>query len=199
VAGPSGPPLYAVAEFARGLAEPVRANVLGAALLHLTMPGVPDLYMGTERVYAALVDPDNRRLPEFPPFRPGAPESADAEREAAAGLPAALSEEKLRLTEAALRLRREHPEWFGAAASYEPLRAAGPAAGHCVAYARSGAVVAVATRLSLRLAEAGGWRETVLELPPGRWRELLGGREAEGGVRPAELLAERPVALLVRS
>ncbi|MGK5448153.1 malto-oligosyltrehalose synthase [Streptomyces radiopugnans] len=199
VAGPGGPPLYTVAAFARELARPVRANVLGAALLHLTMPGVPDLYMGTERVYTALVDPDNRRLPDFPPFRTGVPEeTAEVREEAAAWLPESLPEEKRALTEAALRLRREHPAWFGASASYEPLRATGPAAGHCVAYARSGAVVCVATRLSLRLAGAGGWRETALELPPGRWRDLLGGREAEGSVKPAELLAERPVALLVR-
>ena len=211
-AGPAGPPLYALAAFGRELRAPVRANVLGAALLHLTMPGVPDLYMGTERVYAALVDPDNRRLPEFPSAPLGAPGEAGAEEsradEAGAGSPSdelsgalggGLSREKRRLTVTALRLRREHPEWFGASASYEPLRAVGPAAGHCVAYARSGAVVAVATRLSLRLAEAGGWRETALELPPGRWRDLLGGREAEGRGALAELLAGSPVALLVRS
>ncbi|MFD1832064.1 MULTISPECIES: malto-oligosyltrehalose synthase [Streptomyces] len=198
VAGPGGPPLYTVAEFAREVAGAVRANVLGAALLHLAMPGVPDVYMGSERLHVALVDPDNRRLPEYPPFRPGAPESAEGREEAPDGLSERLSEEKLRLTEAVLRLRREHPEWFGAGASYEPLRAGGPAAGHCVAFVRSGAVAAVATRLSLRLAEAGGWRDTALELPPGRWREVLGGRKSEGRTALAELLEDRPVALLVR-
>ncbi|WP_037733232.1 malto-oligosyltrehalose synthase [Streptomyces megasporus] len=206
-AGPGGPPPHAVTAFAEGLREPVRANVLGAALLHLTMPGVPDVYMGTEGVYAALVDPDNRRLPEFPADRSGGTDEGSREdgtedgaeaEETPDGFPPGLSREKRRLTEAALRLRREHPEWFGAAASYEPLRAEGPAAGHCVAYARSGSVVAVVTRLSLRLAEAGGWRETSLELPPGRWRDLLGGRKAEGRHTVAELLVDSPVALLVR-
>ncbi|GAA2449892.1 malto-oligosyltrehalose synthase [Streptomyces macrosporus] len=193
-AGPGGPPLSTVIAFARELREPVRANVLGAALLHLTMPGVPDLYMGTEGVYSALVDPDNRRLPEFPAVRPDGTDGG----EASGGLPDELSREKRRLTEAALRLRREHPEWFGASASYEPLRAEGPAAGHCVAFTRSGSVATVVTRLSLRLAEAGGWRETVLELPPGRWRDLSDGRKAEGRCALAELLADSPVALLVR-
>ena len=40
-----------------------------------------------------------------------------------------------------------------------------------------------------------------VELPPGRWRDVLSDREvttAGGGVPLAELLADRPVALLVR-
>ncbi|WP_344633227.1 malto-oligosyltrehalose synthase [Streptomyces glaucosporus] len=198
-AGPGGPPLESVTAFAEELREPVRANVLGAALLHLTMPGVPDLYMGTEGLYAALVDPDNRRVPEFPGVRPAGAEDALGGDGEASGRPAeALSREKRRLTVTALRLRREHPEWFGASASYEPLRAEGPAAGHCVAFTRSGSVAVVVTRLSLRLAEAGGWRDTSLELPPGRWRDPLGGRKAEGRCALAELLAGSPVALLVR-
>ncbi|MEE1941093.1 malto-oligosyltrehalose synthase [Streptomyces sp. TRM 70361] len=200
-AGPGGPPLHTVTAFARELREPVRANVLGAALLHLTMPGVPDLYMGTERVYAALVDPDNRRLPGFPAGEGAADEADTAARDAedlTGALPPGLSEGKRRLTVAALRLRREHPEWFGAAASYEPLRAGGPAADHCVAFTRSGAVATVVTRLSLRLAGAGGWRDTALELPPGRWRDALDGRTVEGAVPLAELLARSPAVLLVR-
>lgn len=58
------------------------------------------------------------------------------------------------------------------------------------------------TRLSLRLDEEGGWRDTELALPgEGRWSDLLSqGREFEGPVvRVAELFADRPVALLVRA
>ncbi|UQA92507.1 malto-oligosyltrehalose synthase [Streptomyces halobius] len=190
--GPCGPGAAPLAALDEDLAPFVRANVLGAALLHLTMPGVPDLYQGTEREYAALVDPDNRRPARFRP-------ELLAELDGGAA-PGDLSGEKLRLTAAALRLRRDRPEWFGAAASYEPLPAEGPAAEHCVAFCRSGRVVSVATRLSLRLAEAGGWWDTVLRLPPGGpWRELLTGREVAGGavVGLSELLAESPVALFV--
>ncbi|MFF1376252.1 malto-oligosyltrehalose synthase [Streptomyces sp. NPDC058308] len=199
-AGPSGPPLYAVASFAQGLDTHVRATVLGAALLHLTMPGVPDVYQGTESEYRALVDPDNRRPARF---RPHVLERLDA-RPGRAGLSglaglADLSEEKLVLTATALRLRRRRPELFGGAATYEPLAADGPGAAHCVAFARSGEVVAAATRLSLRLADAGGWRETELALPVGRWSDLLApGREFEGHARVAELFATSPVALLER-
>ncbi|MFE7056415.1 malto-oligosyltrehalose synthase [Streptomyces californicus] len=183
-AGPgraSGPARDRIAEFAGALAPHVRAQVLGAALVQLTMPGVPDLYQGTESAYLALVDPDNRR-----PFRrPDAPD------------------EKQELTAAALRLRREAPDVFGESGTYEPLGAAGPAASHLVAFCRSGEVVTAVTRLSLRLAEGGGWGDTVLELPDGGvWRDLLSGsaeRELAGGaVRAEELFAERPVALLRR-
>lgn len=170
-----------VAEFADALAPHVRAQVLGAALVHLTMPGVPDLYQGTESEYLALVDPDNRR-----PFR--RPEAPD---------------EKQALTAAALVLRRELPEVFGESGTYAPLTARGPAAPHLLSFCRSGEVITAVTRLSLRLAEGGGWRDTVLELPDGgAWRDLLSAspdREFTGGaVAAAELFAERPVALLRR-
>ncbi|MFJ9110072.1 malto-oligosyltrehalose synthase [Streptomyces sp. NPDC102283] len=183
-AGPgSGPGVVRtrVAEFADALAPHVRAQVLGAALVQLTMPGVPDLYQGTESEYLALVDPDNRR-----PFR--RPEAGD---------------EKQALTAAVLRLRRELPEFFGESGTYAPLTSRGPAAPHLVSFCRSGDVVTAVTRLSLRLAEDGGWRDTVLELPDGGpWRDLLsaspGGEFTGGAVAASELFAERPVALLRR-
>ncbi|MGJ5752598.1 (1-_4)-alpha-D-glucan 1-alpha-D-glucosylmutase [Streptomyces puniciscabiei] len=178
-AGPCGPPGERVAAFRKALEPHVRANVLGTALVHLTMPGVPDVYQGTEGECRSLVDPDNRRPVPLPPEVPG---------------------EKDALTAAALRLRARRPGAFGPAASYEPLTAEGPAAGHCVAFARSGEVVTAVTRLSLRLAEAGGWQETRLTLPPGQWTDALtGGREFTGHARVADLFQRLPVALLERT
>lgn len=56
------------------------------------------------------------------------------------------------------------------------------------------------TRLSLRLAEAGGWRETRLALPPGTWVDVLAPeREFTGHARVAELFERLPVALLERA
>ncbi|MEU1403659.1 malto-oligosyltrehalose synthase [Streptomyces sp. NPDC005728] len=177
-AGPCGPPGERVAAFRKALEPHVRVNVLGTALVHLTMPGVPDLYQGTEGEYRALVDPDNRRPVPFPAESPG---------------------EKDALTAAALRLRARRPAVFGVAATYGPLTADGPAAEHCLAFARSGEVVTAVTRLSLRLAESGGWRETRLELPPGRWADVLApGREFTGHARVADLFERLPVALLER-
>ncbi|MFD5679733.1 malto-oligosyltrehalose synthase [Streptomyces bacillaris] len=182
-AGPgsaSGAARRLVTAFAESLAPHIRATVLGAALVQLTMPGVPDLYQGTESEYLALVDPDNRR-----PFR--RPEGSE--------------EEKQVVTAAALRLRRELPDVFGESGTYVPLSARGPAAGHVVAFSRSGEVAVAVTRLSLRLAEDGGWRDTVVELPDGGpWRDVLAPgpvrKWAGGAVAAGELFGERPVALL---
>ncbi|MFF8811015.1 malto-oligosyltrehalose synthase [Streptomyces pactum] len=263
-AGPCGAPGVRgpLMAFERELAAPARANTLGATLLHLTMPGVPDLYMGTELPYFALVDPDNRRPPRFAPNalaapaaaggadvpaagpgpgcggsgaagpgpagggsagpavgREGAGPAGDGRARAGGSGPAgdgpgdtgptgghpgatgpanALAREKLLVTTAALRLRRRHPEWFGADGSYTPVEAEGPAAAHCAAFARAGSAITAVTRLSLRLAERGGWAGTVLPLPPGRWRDLLTGRVAAGRTPLAGVFAELPVALLVR-
>ncbi|MGW7053051.1 malto-oligosyltrehalose synthase [Streptomyces sp. NPDC054887] len=184
-AGPAGPPFETVAKFARDLAPYVRANVLGAALLHLTMPGVPDLYQGTEREFRALVDPDNRRPVDF------TPPAADDE---------SLSAEKYAVTVAALGLRRALPEVFGESGTYTPLTPAGPAADHCVAFCRSGRTVTAVTRLSLRLADAGGWHDTELALPAGRWTDALSpDRTFTGTIRVADLFAQRPVSLLTRA
>ncbi|NUS30853.1 MAG: malto-oligosyltrehalose synthase [Streptomyces sp.] len=177
-AGPCGAPGEHVAAFRSALEPSVRANVLGTALVQLTMPGVPDVYQGTEAEYRALVDPDNRRPVRFPPDEPG---------------------EKGALTAAALRLRARRPAAFGDSATYAPLAAEGAAAAHCLAFARSGEVVTAVTRLSLRLAEAGGWGATRLPLPPGRWADVLAPeREFTGHARVAELFEESPVALLER-
>lgn len=177
-AGPCGPQGEQVAALRARLEPHIRANELGTALVQLTMPGVPDVYQGTEGRYLALVDPDNRRPVRFPPEEAG---------------------DKGALTAAALRLRRRRPEVFGDAATYTPLAAEGPSAAHCMAFTRSGEVVTAVTRLSLRLAEAGGWGETVLPLPPGVWRDVLvPEREFSGHARVAELLGESPVALLER-
>ena len=42
-----------------------RANTLGQKAIQLTMPGVPDVYQGTELVDLSLVDPDNRRPVDY--------------------------------------------------------------------------------------------------------------------------------------
>ncbi|MFF9012252.1 malto-oligosyltrehalose synthase [Streptomyces sp. NPDC014870] len=181
-AGPGRIPLRAASEAAFALEPHIRTHMLGAALVQLTMPGVPELYQGTEREYRALVDPDNRR-----PFTVG----EDDDRTA--------------LVRAALAVRRLRPEVFAARDSYVPLTVTGGAAQHCLAFARgraaaAPAVVTAVTRLPLRLAEAGGWQDTELVLPPGRWVDLLDGeREFTGGaVKPVDLFDARPVALLSR-
>ncbi|SDO54181.1 alpha-amylase family glycosyl hydrolase [Actinacidiphila guanduensis] len=197
--GPCGPQAYDIGEFARSLEPHAAANILGAALVHLTMPGVPDLYQGTEFPVRTLVDPDNRGTlaePEPGTRRLGPDRTLAGLLEGRA--PRGTDEAKLHLTATALRLRRDHPDWYGPHAAYEPITAEGPAAAHCLAFLRAGTALTVATRLSRRLQAAGGWRDTVLPLPDGRWRNLLTGGTYGGRIRVGDLLAEQPVALLTR-
>ncbi|MET0933234.1 MAG: malto-oligosyltrehalose synthase [Mycetocola sp.] len=166
------------------------SNSLGAKLLQLTAPGVPDVYQGSELWETSLVDPDNRRHVDFGIRReylarvdrgwlPEVDETGAA---------------KLLVTSRALRLRRDKPEWFS---RYLPVPAYGSAAGHVVAFDR-GDAVAVATRLPLGLEAAGGWGDTTLELAGHRWLDALTGERHPGGtVRLADLLRQYPVALLV--
>ena len=65
-----------------------------------------------------------------------------------------------------------------------------------LAFDRGGAIT-VATRLPVGLAARGGWGDTRLDLPPGRWRDVLD-RRGHRRRRLADLLATHPVALLVR-
>ena len=54
-----------IADFIARIAPHARVNSLGAKLVQLTMPGVPEIYQGCELTGFALVDPDNRRPVEF--------------------------------------------------------------------------------------------------------------------------------------
>jgi (1->4)-alpha-D-glucan 1-alpha-D-glucosylmutase len=185
-----------IGRFVAGLDGDARANALGAKLVQLTMPGVADTYQGCELAGLRLVDPDNRAPADFARRR-------DLLAALDAGPPPAgpdarpLDMDKLLVTAAALRLRRQHPDWF--AGEYTPLAAEGPAARHAVSFARGGHAVTVVTRLPAGLRQRGGWAGTALPLPhAGPWRDLLTGA-SHPGARPLlpDLLQRLPVALLV--
>ncbi len=177
-----------------------RINSLTQTLLKCTSPGVPDLYQGGELWDHSLVDPDNRRPVEYELRRTLLAElqdrtPLDAAAHALANMETGLP--KLWLIRQALRLRLERPTSFDANSSYEPLVVQGPKAGHVVAYCRSGEVIAVAPRLSHRL--ANNWSGTSLILPEGQWTDRLSGQTFRGGILRIGLLLDRfPVALLVK-
>jgi (1->4)-alpha-D-glucan 1-alpha-D-glucosylmutase len=174
-----------VAAFVARIEPAATANVLGQKLVQLTMPGVPDVYQGCEVVDRSLVDPDNRRPVDFRECRQLLRAGTDA---------------KLHVVATALRARRDHTDCFAPGAAYEPLTAGGPAADHVVAFVRGGHIVTIATRLSERLAAAGGWRDTSLSLPVAGWTDLLTGQEYDGGRHEVRHLLEvSPVALLGRT
>jgi (1->4)-alpha-D-glucan 1-alpha-D-glucosylmutase len=116
---------------------------------------------------------------------------ADVLARADEGLP------KLWLVRQALAVRREEAVALAPGASYRPLWATGSRAAHAIAYMRGERVVALGTRLPMKL--AGDWQGTSLELPEGRWEDVLGQRTHDGGPKALDaLLVELPVALLVR-
>ena len=166
---------------------------------------------------AARASPTSTRAPSSSTSRSSTPTTDGpwTSRRAASGWrgstrasrPRDLDDEKLLVTSRALRLRRDHPEWFtGPEATYAAVPASSE---HAVAVGRGTSdglqVVAVATRLSEALASPGGWgaahrraarRGPGVDLLTGRGRST---RHA-GPVRARRGAARRlPVALLVRT
>jgi (1->4)-alpha-D-glucan 1-alpha-D-glucosylmutase len=107
--------LYSNQEFLADF-EPFAARVaragehasLGALLLRLTSPGLPDLYQGDALASLNLVDPDNRRPVDWPAHIAVLREASPSRRTL-----------KAHLIRRVLHLRMEHPEAF--AGDYEPL------------------------------------------------------------------------------
>lgn len=178
--------------------DPGWSNALAAKLLALTMPGVPDVYQGSELWEQSLVDPDNRRPVDLDAR--AAMLAGLAGTAGTAGAPSAPSglhdpgSAKLHVVATALRLRRDRPDLF---TGYAPVAAEGAAAEHVLGFDRGGAITLV-TRLPLGLARGGGWGDTVVPLPDGAWRDALTGRRVVGRAPLADVLGELPVALLVR-
>ena len=168
------------------ITPPGWSNSLGQKLVQLTMPGVPDVYQGTELWEDSLVDPDNRRPVDF------------AERvrllESLGDTPPGIDQTgaaKLWVTRQALRLRRDRPDWF---TGYRAVEASGPAQDHLIGFDRGGALT-LATRLPIGLVAAGGWGQTAVEISAPHI-DVLTGRRWEGTVAVEDLLATYPVALL---
>jgi (1->4)-alpha-D-glucan 1-alpha-D-glucosylmutase len=184
-------------DFVQYVLEAGRINSLAQTLIKLTAPGVPDTYQGSELWDLSLVDPDNRRPVDYEErfnmlkrLQAGM-EASDVLRGMDSGLP------KLWVTHCALRLRLEHPEWFGEGATYAPIIAEGPRSEHLVGFLRGESVIALAPRWSLRL--SGKWFGTSVPLPPGRWKNRLTGEIALEGLTLAQKLFRHfPVALLAR-
>jgi (1->4)-alpha-D-glucan 1-alpha-D-glucosylmutase len=157
-------------------------DALGQKLLALTVPGIPDVYQGTELWEDSLVDPDNRRFVDYTAHR------AELDR---------LAHPKIRVVNAALRARRDRPDTF-LAGRYLPVLPRGEAAEHLIAFVRGDDVLVAVSRWSVRLQEFG-WGDTVLPLREGTWTDRITGEVFTGTVPAAELFAQLPVVLLERS
>jgi (1->4)-alpha-D-glucan 1-alpha-D-glucosylmutase len=178
-------------------------NSMAQTLMKYTAPGVPDLYQGAELWDFSLVDPDNRRPVDYALRQDLLNQiqrmtAGQVMERAAEGLP------KLWTIHHALKLRREHPEWFNAAAGYVPLGVTGKKSPHVIAFQRGESVATVVPRWSLKL--GSDWGDTAVELPASRnkdekwrWANRLTGRAVDGGrVAVTDLLRDFPAALLTR-
>jgi (1->4)-alpha-D-glucan 1-alpha-D-glucosylmutase len=197
--------------FQAGIALIGAVNGLAQTLLKLTVPGVPDIYRGTELWDLSVVDPDNRRRVDFDRRRDCLEQPAD---------PAALLRSwrdgriKRHVIARTLALRSREPDLF-AFGDYLPLGVEGSHAGRVVAFARqreAAAAIVVAPRLVASLLEGaevplparGAWADTGLQLPSAltarplvdvlTGREL--GRPTSERLAVAEVLCDLPVALL---
>lgn len=179
-----GPVAGQLTELVAQLNPHAASDALGQKLLALTVPGIPDVYQGTELWDDSLVDPDNRRPVDYAARRAALHE---------------LQHPKIRVVTTALRVRRAHPDSF-LRGDYVPVLADGDAADHVVAFRRGsngGDIVVAVTRWTVRLAESG-WGNTVLPLPEGTWKDALTGAVADGPTSAAQLFADLPVVLLER-
>lgn len=179
-----GPVAGQLTELVAQLNPHAASDALGQKLLALTVPGIPDVYQGTELWDDSLVDPDNRRPVDYAARRAALHE---------------LQHPKIRVVTTALRVRRAHPDTF-LRGEHVPVLADGDAADHVVAFRRGsngGDIVVAVTRWTVRLAETG-WGNTVLPLPDGTWKDALTGAVADGPTSAAQLFADLPVVLLER-
>jgi (1->4)-alpha-D-glucan 1-alpha-D-glucosylmutase len=191
-------------------------TALSGTVVHLTAPGVPDLYQGDELWNFSVVDPDNRRDVDY---AVRAERLAWLERRPVdAGLAQRLVAEpddgrmKLHVIRSALGLRRRAPAVFRGA--YVPLTAGHGALRRVFAFARvagRSAAIVVVPRLVLGALHgrdeppigARTWGTASLTLPSalsrGRLTNVFTGErlDASRGVLPiAAALASFPVALL---
>jgi len=196
-------------------------NALARVVVHLTAPGVPDVYRGDELWFQALVDPDNRRPVDWETRAARLDEVRRAcdVRADGAGVPpldmlrgwlanAENGTLKMYLTTRLLRLRRDDGPAL-ALGRYRPMTAEGKHAERLVAFQRgegTEARIVVVPRLTGGLgpgAPIGArWDDTRVRIENegvGGWRCLLSGVDVparDGFVAASTVLAELPVAVL---
>jgi (1->4)-alpha-D-glucan 1-alpha-D-glucosylmutase len=193
-------------------------NTMSRLALHLTAPGVPDMYQGDELWHFAFVDPDNRRPVDYArrrdllqrhggtlPIATGAIEALDPADPAL----------KLRVTSNLLHLRRRHPLLFERG-GYQAVDIQGARARNAVAFVRSLPAIPAGPRVVTVVGRLLGgvpasadarfdWRDTRLQLgslaPTGQgfWRCAITGRMIQGSpgtIELASVLSGFPASVL---
>ncbi|WP_350616757.1 malto-oligosyltrehalose synthase [Pseudomonas sp. HY7a-MNA-CIBAN-0227] len=122
----------AIGVAAQAIAPAGALNGLAQSLLHLTVPGVPDLYQGDEFWDFSLVDPDNRRPVDFNARQQALQSPVEVRQLLQHWRDGRI---KQALIAQVLTLRKAHPALF-AKGSYEPLEVVGEHADRVIAFCR---------------------------------------------------------------
>ncbi|MGZ2384681.1 hypothetical protein [Rhizobium brockwellii] len=181
-------------------------NSITQTIIKLTAPGVPDIYQGSEGLDFSLVDPDNRREPDFNSLLNGLSELQKLTFLDAQGWQN--GSVKQRVTSIVLRLRQEMTSLFKRG-SYLPLVAQGERARNLIAYGRTdatNAIIVVTQRHVFGETHASfsvsGWEETKIKLPEmlgdRRYADVLTGRKFNFGaeIELASVFEDGPVVVL---
>jgi (1->4)-alpha-D-glucan 1-alpha-D-glucosylmutase len=202
-----------VADFSDTIRPFARAGLVNGVtqtIIKLTAPGVPDIYQGSEGLDFSLVDPDNRRTPDFGLLQKRLMETekldSDLEEDWQTG------RLKQHVITTLLRLRQETPTLFRSG-EYLPLSASGKRADNVLAYARTGdedAFIVLTPRLvfnalhmDLSSPRNERWAETEVSLPPRlanrRYRDVFTGKiiDPQERIAISWVFAEHPFALLL--
>jgi (1->4)-alpha-D-glucan 1-alpha-D-glucosylmutase len=196
--------------FIRRLAELGACNTLVQAVLKLTLPGMPDIYQGSELWDLSLVDPDNRRPVDYT-ARMQALEEVEAtlghDRKGAIRKYIAEWQSgyfKLAAIATLLAYRRDHAALFQSG-SYEPLTAVGSSSDQLLGFLRRNDnefVLTAIARFPARLEAQGTGAEDSILLPEALhqvcWRDTLSGARypAASRLRTHDLFALMPAAVL---
>lgn len=187
-----GRPLRKALEAAAEAIAPAGArNSLVQAALRMTVPGIPDLYQGGEGWDLSLVDPDNRRPVDYAQRRQWLSDQRPWLELLKQWQDGAV---KARLVRELLQLRSERPALF-AEGNYQPLACNRPVP--MLAFSRGlggERLIVAAARFTRRTPVTAGatlaaahWRDARMQVPPGRYRNVLTGAALEADDTPQRL------------
>lgn len=191
--------------FAKRLSFLGMLNGLARTVLKMTLPGVPDIYQGTEFWDFSLVDPDNRRPVDY--LTRG--QTIRGEKEAGSLLPLWKDGRIKQLILAELlQDRARHPKLYSEG-DYTPLEVQGGLSEHLIAFMRcqgTEKLVVIVPRLWASLVtgetprlEAAACKDTRITLEPGEWTNVITGETVNitsAETTPADVLLSFPFAVL---
>lgn len=173
-------------------------NSLSQVTLKLMMPGVPDIYQGTEFWDCALVDPDNRRPVDFAARAMALGETDPPDW---ATLAAGWRDGRIKLawTRHLLQLRAALPDVF-TFGDYRPIAVHGADADHVIAFARShgrdAVIVTVGRWFAGLTSEGRAWPDKTFDAALATDGYAVNGRAANEAIAVRDLFKNFPAAVL---